>query len=121
MLTFTGPVNHARGGLKTTIHKSLYKKAGHRLRYGTEACSCWDSTVGRYFHALTKIDVFPVDDVLSYSSVQQIIGRLGDFKYAHKPACMRCRQLDWETTVLKAKANTEAYFDGKRVLFTNCM
>jgi hypothetical protein len=84
-------VNHARGGLKTTLHKSLYKKCGHLLRYGTEACSCWDSTVGRYFHALTKIDVLPVEDVVSYSSIQQIITRLGNFTYTHVPACMRCR------------------------------
>jgi hypothetical protein len=118
MLTFSGPVNNARGGLKTTLHKSLYKKCGHLLRYDTKSCTCWDATVGQYFYALTKIDVFPVEDVISYSSVQQIIDRLGDFKYTHMPACMRCRQLDWESTVLKAKSNTEGYFNG---LCLDCM
>jgi len=115
---YIGPVNHARGGFKTTLHKSLYKKYGHLLRYDTEACTCWDASLGRYFHALTKIDVFPVEDVISYSSVQQIIDRLGDFEYTHKPACRRCRQMDWESTVLKAKANTENYFNG---LCLDCM
>ncbi|KAF2845779.1 hypothetical protein T440DRAFT_543464 [Plenodomus tracheiphilus IPT5] len=115
---FVGPVNHARGGLKTSLHKSLYKKCGHLLHYGTDACSCWDATVGQYFRALTKIDVFPVEDVLSYSSVQQIINRLGRFEYTHKTDCIRCRQLDWESVVLKAKANTENYFDG---LCLDCM
>lgn len=113
-----GPVNHARGGLKTSLHKSLYKTCGHLLRNGTEACSCWDATVGQYFCALTKIDVFPVEDVLSYSSIQQIINRLGAFEYNHKPACMRCRRLEWESVVLKAKTNTVSYFDG---LCLDCM
>jgi hypothetical protein len=31
---------------------------------------------------------------------------------------MRCRQLDWESTVLKAKSNTEGYFNG---LCLDCM
>jgi len=59
-----------------------------------------------------------VEDVISYSSVQQIIGRLGEFKYDHKPACIRCRKMEWETVVLQAKANTEKYFDG---LCLDCM
>ena len=87
-------MNHARGGLKTTLHKSLYKKCGKLLHYDTDKCKCWDSTVGRYFYALTKIDVFPVDDVLNYSSVQQIITRLADFSYGHTAACARCNRLD---------------------------
>ncbi|KAF2833389.1 hypothetical protein CC86DRAFT_461771 [Ophiobolus disseminans] len=115
---FVGPVNHARGGRKTSLHKSLYKKCGHLLRYDTDKCTCWDSTVGQYFYALTKIDVFPVEDVISYSSIQQITGRLGRFEYNHMPACRRCRQMDWESVVLKAKANTEHYFNG---LCLDCM
>jgi hypothetical protein len=114
----TGPVNHARGGLKTTLHKSLYKKCGHLLRNGTDDCNCWDATVGQYFFALTKIDVFPVDDVSGYSSIAQITKRLGKFKYDYMPECRRCRGMDWETVVLKAKANTEGYFDG---LCLDCM
>jgi hypothetical protein len=114
----TGPVNHARGGLKTTLHKSLYKKCGHLLRNGTDDCNCWDATVGQYFFAPTKIDVFPVDDVSGYSSIAQITKRLGKFKYDYMPECRRCRSMDWETVVLKAKANTEGYFDG---LCLDCM
>jgi hypothetical protein len=114
----TGPVNHARGGLKTTLHKSLYKKCGHLLRYSTSDCECWAPTVGHYFAALTKIECFPVEDVLFYSSVAQIVGRLGTFKYDYMPACMPCRKMEWETVVLKAKSNTETYFDG---LCLDCM
>jgi hypothetical protein len=67
---------------------------------------------------LTKIDTFPVEDVFSYSSIQQITDRLGEFKYDFVPACKRCRGMDWVTVVLKAKANTEKYFDG---LCLDCM
>ena len=111
-LSPSGPVNHARGGLKTSLHKGLYKKCGHLLRYGTDSCTCWDATVGRYFHALTKIDVFPVEDVISYSSIQNIIDRLDSFKYTHVPDCKRCRNQDWHSIVLKAKAYSESYFNG---------
>jgi hypothetical protein len=100
------------GGLKTSLHKDLYKKCGHLFRYGKDVCTCWDSTVGRYFHALTKIDVFPVEDVISYSSIQQIIERLGTFKYTHEPVCNRRRSIDWESIVRAAKSHTENYFDG---------
>jgi hypothetical protein len=31
---------------------------------------------------------------------------------------MRCRGMEWETVVLKAKSNTEEYFDG---LCLDCM
>jgi hypothetical protein len=65
-----------------------------------------------------KIDVFPVEDVIGYSSIQQIISRLGNFQYNHMPACRRCRGMDWESVVLKAKANTENYLDG---LCLDCM
>jgi hypothetical protein len=115
---FAGPVNHARGGLKTTLHKSLYKKYGHIRRYNTGKCKCYDATVGRYFYALTKIDMFPVDDVVSSSSVQQIINSLAAFSYGHTAACVRCNNRDWESVVLKAKANANQYFDG---LCLDCM
>jgi hypothetical protein len=29
-----GPINHARGGLKTTLHEKFWKKAGKILRFG---------------------------------------------------------------------------------------
>jgi hypothetical protein len=62
--------------------------------------------------------MFPVDDVVSSSSVQQIINSLAAFSYGHTAACVRCNNRDWESVVLKAKANANQYFDG---LCLDCM
>ncbi|KAL1612418.1 hypothetical protein SLS60_000644 [Paraconiothyrium brasiliense] len=45
---FIGPMNHARGGLKSTIHKHMWKRANNVLRFDTGKCSCWDATIGQY-------------------------------------------------------------------------
>lgn len=111
-------MNHARDGLKATLHRSLYKPCGYLLRNGTDDCQCWDSTIGQYLASLTRVNVFPVEDALSHPSITQICQRLKDFKYAYKPTCRRCQSLDWLSTVLKAKTNTEAYFQG---LCLDCM
>jgi hypothetical protein len=111
-------VNHARGGLKTTLHKSLYKPCRYLLRNGTNDCQCWDSAIGQYIASLNRINVFPVEDVVSHSSITQICQRLKDFEYTYQPECRRCRGLDWLSTVLKAKSNTEGYFQG---LCLDCM
>ncbi|CAA9964096.1 hypothetical protein PTMSG1_07455 [Pyrenophora teres f. maculata] len=109
---FVGPLNHARGGLRNTLHKSLYSRVGHILRSGTSSCSCWDAAIGRYQYALTKCNAWPVDDVLNYSSINQVVGRLKAFDYDYTPKCARCRSIDWETIVLKARTNTLGYFNG---------
>ncbi|KAF2127412.1 hypothetical protein P153DRAFT_345064 [Dothidotthia symphoricarpi CBS 119687] len=109
---FLGPINHARGGLRNTLHKSLYSKVGRLLRFETDMCTCWDATIGRYQYALTKIDAWPVDDVLNHSSISQVVRRLKGFQYNHVPKCKRCRGIDWETIVLKAQSNTDGYFNG---------
>ena len=75
-------------------------------------CSCWDAAIGRYLLALTKCNAWPVDDVLSYSSVIQVARRLKAFDYNYTPKCARCRSIDWETIVLKAQTNTLGYFNG---------
>jgi hypothetical protein len=62
--------------------------------------------------SLHKCDAWPVDDVLSYSSIAQVVRRLKDFNYNYTPQCNRCRGIDWETVVLKAQSNTLGYFNG---------
>ncbi|KAI4629172.1 uncharacterized protein J4E87_003433 [Alternaria ethzedia] len=109
---FVGPLNHARGGLRNSLHKSLYSRVGRILRSETSLCSCWDATIGRYQLALTKCDAWPVDDVLNYSSIGQVVRRLKAFDYAYTAKCNRCRSIDWESTVLKAMSNTLGYFNG---------
>lgn len=113
-----GPINHARAGLKNTLHKSLYKQCGHLLRSATDSCTCWAATVGHYLHSLTRIDVFPVDEAVSRASITQLTCRLDSFAYDFTPSCARCKGMGWENVVRKAKSNTEAYFDG---LCLDCM
>ncbi|KAH7094428.1 hypothetical protein FB567DRAFT_3267 [Paraphoma chrysanthemicola] len=109
---FVGPLNHARGGLRNSLHKSLYSRVGRILRSETSYCDCWDATIGRYQYALTKCEAWPVDDVLLSSSISQIVNRLKGFKYDYTPKCQRCRNHDWETIVLRAQSNTNGYFNG---------
>lgn len=107
-----GPLNHARGGVRNSLHKSLYSRVGRILRSDSSLCSCWDATIGRYQLALTKCDAWPVDDVLNYSSIGQVVRRLKAFDYAYTPKCNRCCSIDWETIVFKAISNTLGYFNG---------
>ncbi|KAF2677236.1 hypothetical protein K458DRAFT_378687 [Lentithecium fluviatile CBS 122367] len=115
---FIGPVNHARGGLKTTLHKNLWKKTGTILRFGTDKCNCWDATIGRYLAALVKVDAFPVDDVMPRASFHEIIDRLRQFELDWVPPCGRCRSIDWVYEVRMAIQATQSYFDG---LCLDCM
>jgi hypothetical protein len=117
----TGPVNHARGGLKTTLHKSLYKKCGHLLRNGTDDCNCWDATVGQYFFALTKIDVFPsasesssTTTCLSVAAAGAWIGRrwFSRPKPIPKATLTACASIAW--TVLRRPASSRMLSTGMR-------
>jgi hypothetical protein len=79
-----------------------------------------------------KIDAFPVDDVLSRASYNDIIDRLERFELDWTPPCDRCRRIDWVSSgryeallsstslylVRLAAQATEAYFDG---LCLDCM
>ncbi|KAF1975991.1 hypothetical protein BU23DRAFT_578813 [Bimuria novae-zelandiae CBS 107.79] len=115
---FTGPVNHARGGLKTTLHKHIWKKAGNVLRFNTEKCDCWDATIGQYLAALVKIDAFPIENAVTRSSFQAIIDRMKEFKYDYTPACPRCRSIDFAYVVQLTHQAALSYFDG---LCLDCM
>ncbi|KAH3993315.1 hypothetical protein HBI81_125190 [Parastagonospora nodorum] len=109
---FVGPVNHARGGLRNTLHKSLYSRVGRILRSKTTFCDCWDATIGRYQLALTKCEAWPVDDVLTSSSIAEVTRRLKAFKLNYTAKCKRCASIDWESVVLRACSNTDGYFNG---------
>ncbi|KAF1960219.1 hypothetical protein CC80DRAFT_438829 [Byssothecium circinans] len=115
---FVGPTNHARGGLKTTLHKNLWKKAGNVLRFDTGKCDCWDATVGRYLGALVAVNAFPIEDIINRSSINDIVKRLNDFELNWNPKCNRCKSVDWLYVVRKTVSATEAYFDG---LCLDCM
>ncbi|KAF2441643.1 hypothetical protein P171DRAFT_456641 [Karstenula rhodostoma CBS 690.94] len=115
---FIGPMNHARGGLKSTIHKHMWKKANNLLRFETSRCSCWDATIGQYLAALVKIDAFTIEDALQRSSFQEILDRMKEFTFDYNPACRRCRSIDWVYVVQMTRQAAQGYFDG---LCLDCM
>ncbi|KAF2635116.1 hypothetical protein P280DRAFT_536617 [Massarina eburnea CBS 473.64] len=115
---FLGPTNHARGGLKTALTKSLWKKAGDVLRFKQSKCNCWDATVGQYLGALVQLDAFPIEDVITHSSIREILERLKKFKYDWQPKCDICAGIDWLYVIKKTIVDTERYFDG---LCLDCM
>ncbi|KAJ4294427.1 hypothetical protein N0V90_008117 [Kalmusia sp. IMI 367209] len=115
---FIGPSNHARGGLKTTLHKMIWKKANNILRFDTEKCNCWDATIGQYLAALVQVDAFPIEDVVKRSSINEIVERLKQFQFDYSPTCRRCRSIDFVYVVKMTIQAAENYFDG---LCLDCM
>ncbi|KAL5404395.1 hypothetical protein PMIN06_008958 [Paraphaeosphaeria minitans] len=115
---FIGLMNHARGGLKSTIHKHMWKKANNVLRFETTKCSCWDATIGQYLAALVRIDAFTIEDALQRSSFHEILDRMKDFSFDYNPECRRCRSIDWVYVVQMTRQAAQAYFDG---LCLDCM
>jgi hypothetical protein len=134
---FLGPMNHARGGLKSTVHRHMWKKANNILRFDTSKCSCWDENIGQYLGvyrqfqccgsiyannhdtaALVKIDAFTIEDALQRSSFQEILDRMRHFSFEYNPACPRCRSIDWNYVVQITRQATQGYFDG---LCLDCM
>lgn len=113
-----GPINHARGGLKTVLHKNLWPRVRMLLKEGPTVCSCWDATVGQYIAALANVKAFPVEDFFSFSSVTEILQGLDNFDFTYMGGCTHCQGIDWNYIVRQAKNNTAAYFEG---LCLDCM
>ncbi|KAJ4299134.1 hypothetical protein N0V90_004378 [Kalmusia sp. IMI 367209] len=57
---FVGPMNHARGGLKTVLHRGIWDRAGTLLKDGPSDCICgkWDAVCGRYFAKLVVVKAY---------------------------------------------------------------
>ncbi|KAF2280106.1 uncharacterized protein EI97DRAFT_368680 [Westerdykella ornata] len=117
---FVGPVNHARGSLKTTLHRGLWNRVGDLLKKGSNgiACAHWAETAGRYFGALTKLEVYPLELSFSKNSINTLLGWLGDFHLNNKIiGCYSCKA-DWNREVKSAVYRTRGHFDG---LCIDCM
>ncbi|KAL1610718.1 hypothetical protein SLS60_002388 [Paraconiothyrium brasiliense] len=116
---FVGPMNPARGSLKTVLHRGIWDKAGEVLKKGDKNCHCgkWASVCGRYFAELVKIDAYPLEKVFPRNSINEILSRLGDFELGSIGNCRTC-SVDWDTCIVRAIDNTTASFDG---LCIDCM
>ena len=120
-----GPMNHARGSLKTCLHRGIWNPIGSLLEEGDKECSCgqWASTAGYYFAALVKTKAYPLETTFPKNSVNKILERLQKFEAFSEVQeigegdCDLCSE-NWDWGVKKAIDNTRDYFDG---LCIDCM
>lgn len=117
----SGPINHARGGLRTKIHRGIWERIKPLLVEGDDCCTCgeWAETAGHYFAALVKTGAYPLEETFPKSSVNTILNQLGNFKMLHSPDedCYACDKY-WNLVIEDACAWTAKSFDG---LCMDCM
>jgi hypothetical protein len=70
-------LNAARGRLRTVLHSKLFKEAGKILSEAT--CECKEYSVYHYLCELRYIDVWPLEDALRTSSIQDVLDRMKSF------------------------------------------
>jgi hypothetical protein len=112
-------MNHARGGLKSSLHRGLWTAVGHLFGSGKYHCTCgqWAKSAGLYFDALVKVQVYPLETVFPKTSMNTLLSRLGSFDLGATGACYTCN-IDWKQQAKQAKTITQGYFDG---LCLDCM
>jgi len=114
-------MNHARGGLKTCLHRGIWDKIGDLLERGHDACKCrhWATTAGHYFAALVHTEAYPLEKTFSKNSVNDILTCLKKFDMpAQATSLCRLCLTDWDDEVARARRITMRYFDG---LCIDCM
>ncbi|KAF2133803.1 hypothetical protein P153DRAFT_274428, partial [Dothidotthia symphoricarpi CBS 119687] len=116
---FVGPMNHARGSLRTSIHRGIWSGIGSLLTRGPYVCKCdsWASTAGHYFAGLVNTTAYPLEKTFSKSSVMMILADLKSFTMKQHGSCSLC-STDWEGEVAHARVMALRYFDG---LCIDCM
>jgi hypothetical protein len=115
-------MNHARGALKSCIHRGIWEKVGDLLTCGPRDCTCghWAATAGHYFATLVKTGGYPLEKTFSKASVNDILTCLKSFNMpSASPGtlCNVCMQ-DWDKEISNARVSTIKYFDG---LCIDCM
>lgn len=106
-------MNHARGSLKTTLHKGIWESVGRILKEGPSKCECghWDAVSGRYFAELVRLDVYPLEILFAKTSINTILSRLEDFNGVDLKCCKVC-SVSWQYRVNRARQTTSKNFDG---------
>ena len=112
-------MNHARGRLKTRLHRGLWKEVGFLLarNHTTPTCAHWAETAGYYFAGLTKTGAYPLEMTFSYNSINELLQNLSSFNMQGGGGCNLC-QADWMHEVNKACHQTVEHFQG---LCLDCM
>lgn len=82
-------MNHARGALRTVIHRGISDSVGELLERGAYACSCgrWAETAGHYFAGLVKTNAYPLEQTFSKASVLEILNCLKNFHMQRRGSC----------------------------------
>jgi len=112
-------MNHARGGLRTCLHRGIWEYVGQLLEDSgiKRNCGKWASTAGHYFAALVKIEAYPLEKHFPKNSVNKLLERLEMFHMGPIGTCFKCC-IDWNSKVKEARKSTRRYFDG---LCIDCM
>ncbi|PWY77004.1 hypothetical protein BO70DRAFT_388391 [Aspergillus heteromorphus CBS 117.55] len=119
-------LNAARGRLRTILHSGLFERLGTLVACGT--CGCKELTVFEYLRELRRINVWPLEDSMKKTSIDDILVRLNGFSQsrmrkrvdsaAGEPKhCMSCN-INWDATVRSVNDRVRNYFGG---LCLDCM
>lgn len=69
--------------------------------------------------ALVKVNAFPIEDAVGWSSISEIVDRMKGFAFRHPTICRKCYGVDCVRVVKKAiEATNDGHFDG---LCLDCM
>ncbi|KAI9933730.1 hypothetical protein ASPWEDRAFT_179674 [Aspergillus wentii DTO 134E9] len=131
-------LNAAKGRLRTILQRGLFSQVSSIVNYAI--CDCKEKTVFNYLKEIQNINVRPLDETLSRTSVQRNLDRLGQFnesnmrpkkdsnviyksveeEWGEKPSAKDCMDCDrsWGEVVRRARKETAEYFDG---LCLDCM
>lgn len=116
-------MNHARGGLKTCLHRGIWNPVEDVLAKGDYKCDCdeWAATAGYYMAALVKTHAYPLEKSFPKNAINTILDWLQNFSTSRMPAystgCDLC-SVNWKRAVAEAGRQTKQYFDG---LCIDCM
>ncbi|RAH40447.1 uncharacterized protein BO95DRAFT_457380 [Aspergillus brunneoviolaceus CBS 621.78] len=120
-------LNAVRGRLRNIAHKGLFDWIATILRSPTPS-PCCERTVFEFFRELQRIGVWPFEECMRHSSIDDLVFRMERFDASkmreytdpgtRKPVdCTHCG-CNWEAAVAGAAKRVEGYFDG---LCLDCM
>ncbi|KAF2020206.1 hypothetical protein BU24DRAFT_448535 [Aaosphaeria arxii CBS 175.79] len=109
---FVGPLNAARGRLKTILGQGLCNASDDILTRGRYDCTCkqYRAVVGQYLEELSRVRVDPLEKSVLSNSIARMLKLLDDFKLDPAEACSFCTKR-WDLTVQSAVQRVNGYFD----------
>ncbi|KAJ4372991.1 hypothetical protein N0V83_003282 [Neocucurbitaria cava] len=117
---FVGPMNSARGRLKTVLHTNLWTRVGRLFQEGKRSSTCTHApeSAGTFLSALVDLHAYPLELVWPKNSVTEVLSLLSNFRDLRTGRCSVCTVWNWKELVEHAVVVTEHYFDG---LCLDCM